>query len=180
MQTATVPPAGSSINMPGGGAGKTMKTKTPVNPIYLKKSADETGKVDAAKVAALKSNPKRPAPLKRKSKAMASYKKSGMRAKRKEAAEKYKQRSEQMKKDFVYMTNALERKGKKEEQLKKKQNRPEKKMNNCTMMYSVGPQPVHTTFSAQFRAFRKMNSYQPKKDKITYLYKVGAPVVQAK
>jgi len=168
-------------NMPGGGAGKNLKQKAPVNPLYTKAVAGEKGSVDKAKVAALMSNPKRPAPLKRKTKGkMPVAERKAIMGKRKDAAKQYAERSEQMKKDFVYMKNALKRKAKKEEHLKKKQNRPAKKMNNCTMMYSVGPQPKHALFSEQFRTFRKMHSFQPKKDKITYLYKVGAPLVQAK
>lgn len=180
---ATVnPQVASSVNMPGGGAGKSMNAeKKAVHSLYTTPKPNEKADVDATKIAALKSNKKRPAPLKRKSSIkLDKAAKKALISSRKEAAEKYKERSEQFKKDLEYRKRAVSRETKREQSLTKsaKKGRPSKKMNNCTMIYSVGPQPKHAKFSQTFREFRKLNRFSPVKQakEITFIYKVGQPI----
>merc|ERR1719464_1424618 len=153
--------------------------------VYTKPSAGEKGKVDSSKVKKLKANPKRPQTLKRKSQIRLSKKEwEALKDKRKESAKKYKKRSVDVKKEKVYRKHAVERELKKAEVVAKKvKGSTAQKMENCTMIYSVGPQPKYTMKSSKFRSYRKYMSNQLKcksktkapKD-VVYMYKVGAPV----
>jgi hypothetical protein len=195
MQTQSQPMTAG--NMPGGGAAKSMKavnmkwkpakaqSKQPVNPIYTKAGKGEKGSVNSAKVASLKAKPNRPAPLKRKStNKLDKAAKKALIAQRKEAAKKYAERSAEIKKERVYMKNALKRQSKHEKTLKKKQPKTSPSYPNIShMIYSVGPQPKYKAISKKFREFRKFAKTQlkhsPEKsttEEISYLYKVGKPV----
>jgi len=201
--------------MPGGGAAKAMKTyaqrgrreeknwmidhkwapaeaspKQPVNPLYTKTKTQEKGSVNASKVASLMAKPNRPKPLKRKSTfKLDKASKKALMTSRKEAAEKYTERSAEIKKQLVYKKNALKRSKAFEKQLKKKQPKTEACYPNIiSMIYQVGPQPKYKAISKKFRAFRKFSKTQlkhslaplGKQDEISFIYKVGAPVVAAK
>merc|ERR1719273_1599343 len=110
------------------------------------------GKIDAAKAAKLKANPKRPAPLKRKLKAkLPKADKKKLREAREVAKNKYKERSESFKKDRVYLKNRLKtlhthtaRKmsewASKLHAAKLPSSQTEKKSKNFTLIYAVGPQ----------------------------------------
>lgn len=197
MQTQSQPVTAG--NMPGGGLAKTMKAidmkwkpakqspKQPVHELYSKPKSDEKGTVDASKVASLKAKPNRPKPLKRTSNnKLDKEAKKTLIAKRKEAAKKYAERSAEIKKERVYMKNALKRQKKHEKALKKKQPKPEPALPNIShMIYSIGPQPKYKTISKKFREFRKFAKTQlkhtkSKSEEISYLYKVGSPMVAAK
>lgn len=168
--------------------------------LYTKPSAGEKGSVDASKVKKLKANPKRPQVLKRKSQIRLSKKEwEALKDKRKEVAKKYKKRSVEVMKEKVYRKHAVEREMKREEVIAKKvKGSTATKMENCTVIYSVGPDPKSTQKSKKFRQYRKFMSKQLKcksKSKssklscniedVVYIYKVGAtvkptPVVAAK
>jgi len=191
-------------NMPGGGAAKAMKTmidytwkplksspKQPVDTLYTKPKSQEKGSVNASKVASLMAKPNRPKPLKRKStNKLDKASKKALMASRKEAAQKYMERSAETKKELVYKKNALKRSKAFEKQLKKKQPKTEACYPNiASMIYQVGPQPKYKSISKKFRAFRKFSKTQLKhtlaplggpQDEISFIYKVGAPVVAAK
>lgn len=183
-QTQTSTQTMAAGNMPGGGAAKAMMKKSmePVNKLYTTVAANEKGEVDAAKVAALKSNSKRPAPLKRSSKIRLTKSEwQALKDQRKEAAKKYAERSQQVKKEKVYRKNAVTRSTKRQEKLAAAQKRPERKMNNCSIMYSVGPDPKSMSKSEQFRAFRsfartqqKFGAPAEKKEHVSFIYKVGS------
>lgn len=176
-------------NMPGGGAAKMkmsdpMVAKPAAKPVdskYTTKQKGEIGTVDASKVAAMKAKPGRPAPLKRKSQIKLSKEQVKIiKEQRKTSKQKYAERSAQVKKELVYMTNALTRKTKREASMSKAKKTPERKMNNCSIMYSVGPQPKPESKSQKFRQFRKFQAAQLKcakkmqpGEEISYLYKVG-------
>lgn len=180
---------------PGGGAGKAAEKakswldqpfveKQPVAAIYCKPSPGEKGTVDASKVAALKAKAKRPSALKRTSKIkLDKEEKKELKAKRKEAAKKFSERSAETKKELSYMKNARVRQTKREKAQKKAQKTP-KKSTNMTLMYSVGPQPKYKAISRKFRAYRKFAAKQIScaKDKapmFTTIYKVGSPAVKS-
>lgn len=179
----------SAGNMPGGGAVKkmsesSMKKAVPVHKLYTTVGNNETGEVDAAKAAALKAKSNRPTALKRTSKnRLTKSELEAIKNKRKEAAAKYAERSMQVKKDKVYRKNAVSRDAQRQEKLSVAQKRPERKMNNCEIMYSVGPDPKFACKSEKFRAFRTYArtqikfAVQPKKEEhVSFMYKVGSPV----
>lgn len=191
MQTQSIPTmTGTAGNMPGGGAAK-MKMSNPVestksserkvHEIYTTTKSEETGTVDAAKAAALKAKPGRPAPLKRKTQIKLTKEQAKIvKDLRKASKEKFQERSQQVKKEIVYRRNAVSRSAKRVKCAIKAKKLPERKMNNCTIMYSVGPQPKSTDASSKFRQFRKFQAAQLKCAKkqqpgseISYMYKVG-------
>jgi len=157
--------------------------------LYTKPSAGEKGSVNASAVKKLKANPKRPQPLKRKSQIRLSKKEwEALKDKRKEVAKKYKKRSVEVMKEKVYRKHAVEREMKREEVIAKKvKGSTAMKMENCTVIYSVGPDPKSTMKSKKFRQYRKFMSKQLKcksdtksKKDVVYIYKVGATPVVAK
>lgn len=194
---ATVQPATAPANVPGGGAGKTQKSQKikkaspqkkivsppapPADPMYTKSKPEEKGTVDTARVAKLKANKKRPAPLKRSAKIkLDKESKQKLKESRKAAAAKFKERSESTKKDLTYRKKFLEREAKRKKSLQAVAKSAARKMTNCDILYSVGPQPKYKTISKRFREFRKYSKAQlqcspDKKEEITVIYKVGQP-----
>jgi len=205
-KTANMTAAG---NMPGGGKlSKKMMSKdttdmkgvdkiytTPVigekgpwesvHKTYTTPTTGELANIDVKKAAELKANPKRPAPLKRTSKIkLSKLEWQTLKDKRAAAAATYAARSQSVKMDMVYGKNAELRKMKRESSLKKKQQRSERVMNNCTIMYSVGPQPKYKMVSQKFREFRAFQKtklacakkVQAKGEHVSFMYKVGSPV----
>lgn len=156
-----------NFQKPGGGAtNKPLKGKEEFPANVLPDGA--FGEVDQAKVQKLKSNPKRPAPLKRKSvTTMPKAEKKKLIETRKLAKEKYKERSNSFRKDRVYLKNRFTKMAnhtarKMSEWAAKltAAKRPtsmhmEKKnmSNNFTLIYAVGPQ--HQDRRQCFREFRK-------------------------
>lgn len=185
----TVQPTSTEVSipaktMPGGGAGKeAKKEKAPVDPKYTTPCPEEKGEIDESRVAKLKANSKRPAPLKRTSRVQLEKEaKKKLKESRKQAAAKYKARSETTKKDLTYRKNYLSRDSKRKQQLASVNEPAPRKMGNCEIIYSVGPQPKYKAISQRFRDFREYSTskikFSPtKKQQVTYLYKVGQSVV---
>jgi len=185
-------------NVPGGGAEKTQKTTKaspqkkvvsppapPADPLYTTAKPEEKGTVDEARVTQLKANKKRPAPLKRTAKIkLDKESKQKLKESRKAAAAKFKERSESTKKDLLYRKKFLEREAKRKKSLEAVAKPASRKMTNCSVLYSVGPQPKYKTISKRFREFRKFSKAQlecstDKKEEITVIYKVGQPIKSA-
>jgi hypothetical protein len=185
-------------NVPGGGAEKTQKTTKaspqkkvvsppapPADPLYTTAKPEEKGTVDEARVTKLKANKKRPAPLKRTAKIkLDKESKQKLKESRKAAAAKFKERSESTKKDLSYRKKFLEREAKRKKSLEAVAKPASRKMTNCSVLYSVGPQPKYKTISKRFREFRKFSKAQlecstDKKEEITVIYKVGQPIKSA-
>jgi len=203
--TASVqnPNFASKGNMPGGGAAPIDQKwepakkaeKQPVHELYTAKTAEETGKVNPAKVAMLKAKTNRPTTLKRKpTTKLSKEEKKVLIAARKEAKAKYAERSKLTKMDLVCKKKALMRQKAKRKVMAKKCPKtmaPKPYKNILEIIYSVGPKPKYTAISDKFREYRKFAKAQLKATKtkpvwkkegstfvhkpveITYLYKVG-------
>jgi len=172
--------------------------KKPCPKKFMTPSKGEKGSVDASKVAALKAKPNRPKPLKRKKTKLTKKEKKELIMKRKEAKAKFAMRSKETMMDLEFKKNQLMREKKKEMSLHKtlarKHRQPEPMYPHILeIMYSVGPQPKYKTISNKFREYRKFAKAQMKAQKkvekdlkkkkssdVTYLYKVGKPMMKAK
>lgn len=177
--------------MPGEQPEEIYPEKQPVNKLYTTPQANEKGKVNAAYVAKLKANKKRPAPLKRKSQIrLPKAEWEALKESREAAKTKYAVRSKSVEQDMVFGLNAEKRRMKREAALKKAQKTPERIMNNCTMMYSVGPDPKYKKITRDFRKFRAFQKTKlqcaPKMSQtkimgnFTFMYKVGSPIKAGK
>lgn len=197
MTPAQNPNFASKGNMPGGGAAPIDQKwepakkaeKQPVHELYTAKTAEETGKVNSAKVAMLKAKTNRPTTLKRKpTTKLSKEEKKVLIAARKEAKKKYAERSASRKMDLVCKKKALMRQKAKRKVMAKKCPKtmaPKPYKNILEIIYSVGPKPKYAAISEKFREYRKFAKAQLKATKtkplrplpttveITYLYKVG-------
>lgn len=176
-------------SVPGGGQLKSSSAPGPkksfkplsadVDPKFVFARKGEKGEVDQARVAKLKSNPKRPAPLVRKSKNKldAASKKKLIKS-RKEAAQKFKERSEATRKDLVYRKNALARELKRKDRKAEVTKPTSPKLTNCSLIYQVGKAPKYKRMRKHFREFRKFRKvelqFSPEQQKlVNYIFLVG-------
>jgi hypothetical protein len=97
---------------------------------------------------------------------------------RKAAAQKFKERTESMKKDFVYRKNALARQQKRKDRKEEVTKPTAPKLTNCSFIYQVGKAPKYKQMKKNFREFRKFRKvelqFSPEQQKlVNYLFLVG-------